>query len=66
MLGLSGYKNCSGGLDPHHITHRGAGGDDIPENVITLCRHHHNLVHNGTIPRSKLYAILTERYGYRY
>ena len=26
--------------DPHHLRHRGAGGDDVA-NVVPLCRHHH-------------------------
>jgi hypothetical protein len=28
--------------DPHHVTSRGAGGDDTPENLMPLCRRHHN------------------------
>lgn len=27
--------------DPHHVTTRGAGGDDVPENVMPLCHQHH-------------------------
>ena len=30
--------------DPHHLTSRGAGGGDEPENVISMCRDHHNEV----------------------
>ena len=30
------------GCDPAHIKSRGARGDDIPENVMALCRDHHN------------------------
>lgn len=45
---VSGYPCIvcvkEGGLwrysDPHHVKHRGAGGDD-PENVVPLCRVHH-------------------------
>jgi hypothetical protein len=31
--------------DPHHITSRGAGGGDIEENLISLCRQHHTQIH---------------------
>lgn len=31
--------------DVHHITTRGAGGDDIPSNLITLCRQCHIKLH---------------------
>lgn len=31
--------------DPDHITTRGAGGGDYPENVWPLCRAHHNERH---------------------
>ena len=41
---------CSPGLDPHHITNRGAGGDDAEENLITLCRWHHDLAQSHRIP----------------
>lgn len=30
-----------GPSDPHHVTSVGAGGGDIPENVMPLCRRHH-------------------------
>lgn len=32
--------------DPHHITTRGAGGGDTPQNLIPLCREHHQLWHS--------------------
>jgi hypothetical protein len=31
--------------DAHHITTRAAGGDDVPENLIPLCRAHHSMWH---------------------
>lgn len=31
--------------DAHHITTRGAGGDDVPENLMPLCSHHHREWH---------------------
>lgn len=27
--------------DPHHVTTRGAGGDDVPDNLMPLCHRHH-------------------------
>jgi len=29
------------GLQHHHIEHRSQGGDDVAENLITLCMEHH-------------------------
>jgi hypothetical protein len=68
MYGLHTHRTraCSGPLDPHHIQTRGAGGDDVPENLITLCRTHHNLAQNHRIPKEELYGILRDRYGYQY
>ena len=31
---------------PHHIKHRGSGGGDIPDNLISLCIAHHSRVHS--------------------
>lgn len=31
--------------DKHHIITRGAGGQDVPDNWIYLCRAHHSSVH---------------------
>jgi hypothetical protein len=59
MVSLSGvYGSCSAGLDPHHIVPRGAGGDDVPENLITLCRHHHNLVQTTCHPYGALWVSI--------
>jgi 5-methylcytosine-specific restriction endonuclease McrA len=67
MVGMDlDYGPCSEGRDAHHITHRGAGGDDVEENLITLCRRHHDMVHLGQISREELYEILKNRYGYQY
>lgn len=32
------------GVDPHHVVPRSMGGSDLPENVIFLCRWHHDMV----------------------
>jgi Na+-translocating ferredoxin:NAD+ oxidoreductase RNF subunit RnfB len=33
------------GGDAHHVSSRGAGGDDVPSNLMALCRKHHTEVH---------------------
>ncbi len=38
---VCGWKPC----DAHHLKSRGAGGDDVPENLISLCRRHHCEAH---------------------
>lgn len=48
---LESYRNrpcvaCNRrGAEAHHVTTRGAGGDDVPENLIALCRIHHTEIH---------------------
>lgn len=37
---------CIGPLDVHHWRLRSTGGEDIPRNLITLCRFHHQEMHN--------------------
>jgi len=55
---LSGRGECCGGLDVHHIRSRGSGGDDVPDNMILVCRCHHQRIHNGLIQRAELYEAL--------
>lgn len=67
MIGLGRkdkYGACMGVLDPHHITNRGAGGADTPQNTITLCRRHHDDAQGHRIPRDELYEILDQFYSY--
>lgn len=37
----------SNGVEGHHVKHRGAGGDDIEENLLPLCRWCHIKIHTG-------------------
>ena len=36
---------CGAGSDPAHIKSRGAGGDDVADNLLALCRRHHSEQH---------------------
>lgn len=36
---------CAKPSDPAHIKSRGSGGDDAPDNVLPLCRFHHQIQH---------------------
>ncbi|OPX89419.1 MAG: HNH endonuclease [Pelotomaculum sp. PtaB.Bin104] len=42
-------KYQEAGLHEHHIKSRGAGGDDVEENLVTLCYECHTKVHAGAI-----------------
>lgn len=49
MLDKVRNLNCvvcgKAGSDPHHIKTRGAGGGDLEENLVSLCRLHHSQIH---------------------
>ena len=63
---LAGFflkEPCCGGLDAHHIKTKGSGGGDNPENLITLCRGHHNDAHAGKITKGQMKSWLEELYG---
>lgn len=38
-----------GNTEKHHIKSKGSGGDDIPENLIEVCRICHTKIHTGQI-----------------
>ena len=66
LAGLVLKDGCSAGFDVHHIASRGAGGDDTLENMICLCRAHHNRAHSGHITRGRLRQILHLYWNYSY
>ncbi|TML54208.1 MAG: HNH endonuclease, partial [Actinobacteria bacterium] len=46
-------------VDAHHIRHWAHGGETNLDNLVTLCRRHHRLVHEGgygveSLPRGRL------------
>ncbi len=47
----------------HHITTKGAGGHDLPENLISLCVLCHNKAHHGGISIQRLREIVRGRDG---
>lgn len=53
------------GLDVHHVKGRGLGGGfrkDTPENLIVLCREHHQYAHTqGVKYREDLYEAMNVR-----
>ena len=53
-------KPCCG--EPHHIISRGAGGADIPENLIQLCGNCHRDVHSGRLDEDRLLWAVAHRY----
>ncbi len=36
---------CWGPVDPHHVLRRSQGGEDTVENLISVCRAHHDWIH---------------------
>lgn len=48
---------CGDQSDSAHIKSRGSGGDDVPENMISLCRKHHQTQHRiGWFKMSQRYV----------
>lgn len=39
----------AGQTEKHHIKTKGSGGDDLPQNLIEVCRKCHRLIHDGKI-----------------
>jgi predicted restriction endonuclease len=51
-------------LHVHHIQKRSACGNDVKENLITLCAHHHDQAEKHYIKPEELRNILGQLYGY--
>lgn len=66
LAGLVLKDGCVDGFNVHHIASRGSGGDDTLQNLICLCRKHHNSAHYGLISRGKLREILRLYWNYLY
>jgi hypothetical protein len=64
LYGMWSDTACTAGTDPHHIIGRGAGGADTPENLITLCRGHHQEAQENKIPRGHLRQCLETYHKY--
>lgn len=46
---------------PHHVTSRGAGGGDVPENLMPLCQWHHREIHqSGTATFALKYPVVKD------
>lgn len=65
IYGLLFRTGCVGMLSPHHITSFGSDPRmDVLENLITLCKKHHDQAEAHTIPAITLQGILYHFYGY--
>lgn len=42
------------GIDLHHVIYRSGGGQHVPDNLISLCRDHHNMAHSSKISYQQL------------
>ena len=54
------------GNEPHHIFPRGAGGPDIPENLIQLCPACHRKAHSGVFTKERLLKVVGRRLKIKY
>ena len=65
LYGLLYQDGCVGMLSPHHIVSFGSDPrQDVLENLIVLCKKHHNQAEAHTIPSITLKGILYHFYGY--
>ena len=46
-------KDCCKRLEVHHVQFRSEGGSDIPDNLITVCKKHHDGIHSGKYKNPK-------------
>lgn len=55
------YCRKWGYTEAHHIKTRGSGGDDVPSNLVGLCRECHDKAHRGLISKERLREIVGRR-----
>ena len=51
--------------DVHHVNYRSLGGSDDVENLMGLCRYHHDLAHSGALGAEHLQEIHNKFMQYR-
>ena len=54
------HCNNSHGLDPHHVVYKSAGGMDVPNNLLTLCRKCHDDIHGGRLMIETIAELATD------
>lgn len=52
---------CNEFCDPAHVKSRGAGGHDLPENVLNLCRRHHSEQSIGIVTFVLKYPVVKRK-----
>jgi len=64
LYGLHSGDPCGGfALSAHHINKRSQQGDDVPENLITLCNKHHEAAERRKIKPEQFQAALAFFYS---
>lgn len=59
---------CAERSDAHHVTPKGAGGSDVANNLMPLCREHHSLWHQNPsqvivkFPCVRSWLMMAERF----
>ena len=60
-----GFSEYCGTFSPplhiHHIKSKGSGGNDTPDNLISLCFICHHMAHNVEIAKDRLKEIVRRR-----
>ena len=65
LYGIMKKDGCVPGFDPHHMTSFGSDPrGDVLENMICLCRKHHDQAERNEIHKVELQGILYHFYGY--
>ncbi len=55
---------CDRGLTVHHRCERENGGSDRKDNLISLCRRHHDIIHGMDKSMSKGWTMVARHHGY--